>query len=120
MSLTTPVKSVWATVPIAALILISSISVGQSTVPPVTDFPQSKQEFVRGGSFNLLNHLGEEVSDRDFRGRLLLIYFGYTYCPEICPTDLAVLSQTMTRLGDSGENVQPLFITLDPRRDTVD
>jgi cytochrome oxidase Cu insertion factor (SCO1/SenC/PrrC family) len=54
----------------------------------------------------------------DFRGKLMLIYFGYTYCPDVCPTELQTMSEAIERLGPSGDAVQPLFITVDPARDT--
>lgn len=63
-------------------------------------------------------HLGKRVSLADFRGKLVLLYFGYTSCPDVCPTDLLAIAQTLKSLGKSGDQVQPLFITLDPSRDT--
>lgn len=71
-----------------------------------------------GGPFSLLDHEGRQRSDTDFRGKLMLVYFGFTYCPDICPTDLVEISRTLDQLGPSGDLVQPLFITLDPERDT--
>jgi cytochrome oxidase Cu insertion factor (SCO1/SenC/PrrC family) len=61
---------------------------------------------------------GQAVSDHDFRGRLQLIYFGYTFCPDICPTALASAAQALELLGDEARHVQPIFITVDPARDT--
>ncbi len=72
-----------------------------------------------GGPFELIDHTGRKRTDADFRGKLLLIYFGYTYCPDICPTDLAQISLTIDKLGAAGEEVQPLFISVDPERDTT-
>jgi len=72
-----------------------------------------------GGPFALVDHTGKARTDEDFRGKLLLIYFGYSYCPDVCPTDLQQISLAVDRLGTSGEAVQPLFITLDPERDTT-
>jgi cytochrome oxidase Cu insertion factor (SCO1/SenC/PrrC family) len=71
-----------------------------------------------GGPFSLVDHTGKARSDVDFRGKLLLIYFGYTYCPDVCPTDLQQIGLAIDGLGAAGEAVQPLFITLDPERDT--
>jgi len=70
------------------------------------------------GRFLLQNHFGEMVTDRDFGDRYQLIYFGYTFCPDICPTSLSIISQTMQLLGKEAEHIQPLFITVDPERDT--
>ncbi len=57
-------------------------------------------------------------TEADFKGKLLLVYFGFTYCPDICPTDLQNIGLALDKLGAAGEAVQPLFITLDPARDT--
>ena len=72
-----------------------------------------------GGPFALVDHTGKARTDEDFRGKLLLIYFGYSYCPDVCPTDLQQIGLAVGRLGIAGEAVQPLFITLDPERDTA-
>ncbi len=70
-----------------------------------------------GGSFTLTDHTGRRVSDADFRGRFLLIFFGYTYCPDVCPTAMANVSLVMEELGAEASEVQPLFISVDPQRD---
>jgi protein SCO1/2 len=72
-----------------------------------------------GGPFDLVDHTGKPRSDRDFRGHLMLVYFGFTYCPDVCPTDLMAIAQALELLGPNGDDVQPIFITLDPARDTV-
>jgi len=72
-----------------------------------------------GGPFALIDHTGKLRTDEDFRGKLLLIYFGYSYCPDVCPTDLQQIGLALEQLGAASEAVQPLFITLDPERDTV-
>jgi cytochrome oxidase Cu insertion factor (SCO1/SenC/PrrC family) len=71
-----------------------------------------------GGPFELVDHTGRIRTERDFRGRLMLVYFGFTYCPDVCPTDLQAIGLAMDRLGSDADNVQPLFITVDPERDT--
>jgi len=71
-----------------------------------------------GGPFTLIDHTGKTRTDADFRGKLLLVYFGYTYCPDVCPTDLLQISMAVDKLGAAGEDVQPLFISVDPERDT--
>lgn len=73
-----------------------------------------------GGDFTLTNHLGENVTNKDFENDYRLIYFGFTYCPAICPTELQRISQILKKLGENGETIQPIFITVDPERDTVD
>lgn len=71
-----------------------------------------------GGPFELVDQSGHRRTDADFKGKLLIVYFGYTYCPDICPTDLTQIGLAVDKLGDLGNDVQPLFITLDPERDT--
>ena len=73
-----------------------------------------------GGAFTLKDQTGRVRTDADFRGQLLLVYFGFTYCPDICPTDLQEIGLAMNRLGADAAHVQPLFVTLDPQRDTVE
>lgn len=71
-----------------------------------------------GGPFALIDSAGRKRTDTNFRGKLMLIYFGFSSCPDVCPTDLQAIAQALERLGKAGEDVQPLFITLDPERDT--
>ncbi|MPZ58769.1 MAG: redoxin domain-containing protein [Rhizobiales bacterium] len=71
-----------------------------------------------GGPFTLVDHTGTPRSDKDFRGKVLLVYFGFSYCSDICPTDLQSVAAAVDRLGPEGEKVQPLFISVDPDKDT--
>jgi cytochrome oxidase Cu insertion factor (SCO1/SenC/PrrC family) len=71
-----------------------------------------------GGPFELIDHTGARRTDADYHGKLALIYFGYTYCPDVCPTDLQAMASALDLLGDASRAVQPLFITIDPERDT--
>jgi len=72
-----------------------------------------------GGPFTLTDHTGKRVTEKDFSGKFTLIYFGYTSCPDICPAELQVISAALDQLGERARNVTPLFITVDPERDTV-
>ncbi len=72
------------------------------------------------GKYILQDHMGKTVRDSDYQDSFQLITFGYTYCPDICPTTLQVITGTMKRLGEQGELVQPIFVSVDPKRDTVD
>jgi protein SCO1/2 len=71
-----------------------------------------------GGPFQLTDQHGKRVSEQDFRGRYMLIYFGYSFCPDVCPTTLAVMAQALEKAGDRARRVTPVFITIDPERDT--
>lgn len=89
----------------------------------VIGMPLSAQEAPQastiGGRFMLEDHNGKIVSDDDFKGRFMLITFGYTYCPDICPTNLINISDALVKLGDKADRVVPLFVTVDPTRDTA-
>lgn len=66
----------------------------------------------------LTDHRGRRVASADFSGKAVVVFFGYTRCPDICPTNLATLKEVMQRLGPDAERVQVLFVTVDPERDT--
>lgn len=83
-----------------------------------TEAPGTVTAAPIGGPFRLTAHDGRTVTDEDFRGEFLLVYFGFTYCPDVCPTSLYTISQALDRLGPAAERVRPLFITIDPERDT--
>ena len=72
-----------------------------------------------GGPFALIDQQGRKRTDKDYRGKLMLVYFGYTTCADVCPTDLQQIGAAIESMGKAGEAVQPLFITLDPARDTT-
>ncbi len=71
-----------------------------------------------GGPFSLVDHTGRRVTDADFRGRFLLVTFGFTHCVDVCPVDLAVQQRALDDLGAAADALQPLFVTVDPARDT--
>jgi len=71
-----------------------------------------------GGPFALEDGAGKQVTDKDFRGKYMLVYFGYTFCPDVCPTTLNAVADALDKLGPAAARVQPLFITVDPKRDT--
>jgi protein SCO1/2 len=98
-----------------AAVLVAALGVAvslflRSSSPPIST--------TIGGPFALSASDGTRVTDRDFLGKWLLVYFGYTSCPDICPTTLAEISQTLDLLGNAATRVQPLFITIDPERDS--
>src|SRR5262245_230834 len=71
-----------------------------------------------GGPFTLTDHTGKTVTDRDFRGKHMLVFFGFTFCPDVCPTALQVIAAALDKLGPKADRIVPLFITIDPERDT--
>jgi cytochrome oxidase Cu insertion factor (SCO1/SenC/PrrC family) len=71
-----------------------------------------------GGPFTLTDQTGKRVTEKDYLGKYMLVFFGYTYCPDVCPTELQVISAALDKLGSKADDVQPIFITIDPERDT--
>jgi protein SCO1/2 len=71
-----------------------------------------------GGDFTLTDQSGKRVKDADFRGKIMLVFFGFTHCPDICPVTVATMSKVMPLLGNKVDQVVPIFITVDPERDT--
>lgn len=107
------VRRLWA-----AIVMAGSLGLGM--IGPAVAAPENRDDQAnRAPSFSLVDHTGEAVTDRDFLGRFQLIFFGYTHCPDICPTDLAKMAEAIDLLGPAGARVQPIFVTVDPARDTV-
>ncbi len=107
---------------VVALTAIGLLMTGGLRSPQVVDISASAP--VRssgvpniGGPFELVNHSGEPVTDADFAGKKTLIYFGFTYCPDVCPTALQVMSVALDELGDDAAAFTPIFVTVDPERD---
>jgi protein SCO1/2 len=73
-----------------------------------------------GGSYNLTDHNGNKVTDKSFSNKFKIMYFGYTFCPDICPTGMAVISRALDLLGNKAKRIKPIFITVDPKRDNVE
>jgi len=71
-----------------------------------------------GGPFSLTDQNGMLRTEKDFRGKYMLVFFGYTYCPDVCPTTLAVMSAALDKMGERADKIAPIFITVDPKRDT--
>lgn len=71
-----------------------------------------------GGPFTLVDHTGKSVTEADFRGRFMLVYFGFTYCPDVCPTALSTMAGALDIIGAAAVRVVPVFVSVDPERDT--
>ncbi|MDF1586603.1 SCO family protein [Marinimicrococcus flavescens] len=110
---------------VAALLVLAVISAGLSAVlvgraKDTVKEASAQGEALIGGPFSLLDHKGERVTDEDFRGRYMLVFFGYTSCPDVCPLGLQVMGQAMDQLPPQiAEKIAPIFVTVDPERDTV-
>ncbi len=71
-----------------------------------------------GGPFTLIDQNGKTVRDTDFLGKYMFVFFGYTSCPDVCPTAMQTVGDSLELMGDAGKDIQPIFITIDPERDT--
>lgn len=71
-----------------------------------------------GQDFRLKDHFGQERSLADFRGKVVVVFFGFTQCPDVCPTSMSTMAEVKRLLGDNGKDLQVVFITVDPERDT--
>ncbi len=99
---------------------LAALCLAAAAPPPPSPPPSSLPplEALFGGPFELTDHNGRAVTDETFRGRFTLLYFGYTFCPDLCPTNLLTMAEALEALGpEQAERVQPLFITVDPERD---
>ena len=102
---------------LAAILSVAAI-VGLALIVMRPEPPRQEGAPAIGGPFTLVNHLSQTVTDADFHGRFLLLFFGYTFCPDVCPTTLTNITDALDRLGGVGDRVIPIFVSVDPERDT--
>lgn len=100
---------------LAALLVVVAIVGGAAAFTWYRTFHGGK---AFGGSFVLVDHNGEEITERAFRGKPSAVFFGFTHCPEVCPTTLFELDAWLDELGDRTRDVQAFFVSVDPERDT--
>ncbi|HLO78829.1 MAG TPA: SCO family protein [Magnetospirillum sp.] len=102
---------------VLAVVVVAALAFGSRLV--VWSNGEHAPQASLGGPFTLVDGNGRTVTDQDFRGRWMLIYFGYTFCPDVCPTSLSVAAAAMDRLDPSdAAKIVPILITVDPQRDT--
>lgn len=109
---------------VGVLLMVLASVVGYALMPPAPS--SSADTSIRatagieglGGSWTLTDHDGKTVTDKDVTGTYRLMFFGFTYCPDVCPTELKRLAIVLDMLGDDAPKIQPLFVTVDPERDT--
>lgn len=110
------------TIVLAVVGLIIGTALGtlalRSTSPTSEDRVQVTGKPLVGGPFSLVDQTGKRVTDKDYSGKYMLVFFGYTSCPDICPAGLQVMTAALKKLGHRGDDIVPLFITLDPEQDT--
>lgn len=103
----------------AAMVLVAGLVLGGlvSAAPVVAQ--EAKQVALPfGGPFDLQGSNGKRVTDKDLRGKPALVLFGFTHCPDVCPTSLFTVAEALKQLGPSGDDIQTVFISVDPERDT--
>ncbi len=101
-----------------SLILAVALCVAACSAPPPTFHATDITGADYGKAFALTDHTGKPRTLADFRGKAVTLFFGYTQCPDVCPTSLATMAEVMRQLGGEADKVQVLFVTLDPERDT--
>ena len=103
----------------AALVLLLAAGLGvYALTGGGTHRPQGSGTALVGGPFTLVNQDGRQVTEKDFLGKYMLVFFGYTYCPDVCPTELQVMTAALDQMGPEADRIQPVFVSIDPARDT--
>ena len=120
-------RPIWVWPVIAGLVTVLVVFVVLLIAQPDTQSGPRQGEVVStgradiGGPFMLVDHTGRTVTHADFEGRAMLIYFGYTYCPDICPFSLQIMAAALDQMNEADRaQIQPVLITVDPQRDTVE
>ncbi len=106
-----------------ALLIGAGFMAGRDVLAPAgwrTALPPSRTVGTAsiGGPFTLVDHTGKTVTEADFRGRFMLVFFGFTYCPDACPTALTTMADALDIIGPAADRIVPVLITVDPERDT--
>ncbi len=102
------------------LILAAALCLAACSAPPPAFHATDITGADYGKTFTLTDHTGKARALKDFRGKAVTLFFGYTQCPDVCPTSLATMAEVMNQLGPEADRVQVLFVTLDPGRDTAE
>jgi len=103
---------------LASLVSVLVIVIVMAAIQPWRTIEQVSGTPDVGGPFTLTDQDGNQVNEEILKGHLNVIYFGYTYCPDVCPTTLQEITQALDLMGEDASQVQPIFITVDPERDT--
>ncbi len=103
---------------LVAIALVAAVSILAARRGTLGDRPEAPGRVLIGGPFTLVDGDGRTWTETAFRGAPMLVTFGYTHCPDVCPTTLQTITDALDVLGPQGEAIQPLFITVDPERDT--
>lgn len=104
----------------ASLMIIAAAAIGTFALMSSSSLERATftGEALIGGPFTMVSHTGETVTEKTFAGKPMLLFFGFTYCPDICPTELQVMAEALRQLDDKGNDIQPILVSVDPERDT--
>ena len=103
----------------AALVLLIAAGLGSyAFMGRALHGPQGSGTALVGGPFSMVDQDGRRVTEKDFLGKYMLVFFGYTYCPDVCPTELQVMTAALDQMGPEAARIQPVFVSIDPARDT--
>lgn len=107
------------TICLVLMLIVTGAMVFVTQTPTPENPPEiTSGKALIGGHFSLINANNEPITDSAFRGKTMLVFFGFTHCPDICPVTLASFTQTLENLGADAEKIAPIFISIDPKRDT--
>jgi len=111
-------RRLWPIAVLAALLVVAAAVLSFRTISGHWPWaPEGSAQASLGGAFTLVDDNGRQVTDQTFRGKWLMVFFGYTHCPDVCPTTLSDIAQALDQLGPLSSQIQPLFVTVDPERD---
>jgi cytochrome oxidase Cu insertion factor (SCO1/SenC/PrrC family) len=109
----------WVRMALGVLLGVLIAVVGLYLYTPRNEQPTASTKLTIGGAFTLTNQDGQTVHDTDLRGQILVVFFGFSHCPDVCPTGLSTITAALNQLSKTKqEHITPLFITVDPARDT--
>jgi cytochrome oxidase Cu insertion factor (SCO1/SenC/PrrC family) len=110
------------TLVMAIVLLLAAVALAAASFlyRPGPAGPLASGAALVGGPFSAINHKGEAVTEKTYQGHYRLMFFGFTFCPDVCPTELQVMAQALKQLGPDGESIVPILVTIDPARDTPD
>ena len=104
---------------IAAILILVALAIAALALTQwPTKGPIGSGTALIGGPFTMLNQKGETVTEKNFEGHYTLYFFGYTFCPDVCPTELQVITAALKELGPEAAKITPVFVSIDPERDT--
>ncbi len=105
---------------VLCIIALSAVALTLMTSRPEGPVVHTSGEPNVGGPFTMVDHRGQAVTNEDFSDRIMILYFGFTFCPDVCPTQLLTISDALDALGDKANAFAPILVTVDPERDTPD